>query len=203
MRPLLLNTVRISRFRRKTFVAAAPLLLLSLTACMGYPAQPLNQPGTAPTMAPHEAGESRLPSLLSQLQGGGAGLELFDGSQNEVLAAQDAQGKPGDEDTTASPTPNTNASAPATPTPAGSVSNPSPAPSNPAQPTPSLGLTPPTATPTVAEPTVTPTPEPTSEGTATPTFTPTATPVPPTATPTPAAPQSEGDAGTPPTEGDS
>ena len=193
----------LARFRRRAIVAASPFLLLSLTACMGYPAQPLTQPGTAPTMGPHEAGESRLPSLLSQLQGGGAGLELFDGSQNEVLAAQDAQGKPGDEDAGTSPSPAPNVSAPTTPTPAGSVNNPSPSPSNPTQPAPSLGQTPPTPIPAAVPPTATPAAEPTAEPTATPTMTPTPTPtvVPPT--PTPAAPPAEGDGGTPPTEGDS
>ncbi len=160
---------RLARVRRRALVAASPLLLLSLTACMGYPAQPLNQPGTAPTMAPHEAGESRLPSLISQLQGGGAGLELFDGSQNEVLAAQDAQGKPGDEETGTSPSPDPNVSVPATPTPAGSVNNPSPNPSNPTVPAPSLGQTPPTPTPAPADPTATPTAEPTVKPTVTPT----------------------------------
>lgn len=195
-----LSPARLARIRRRAVVVASPFLLLSLTACMGYPAQPLNQPGTAPTMAPHEAGESRLPSLLSQLQGGGAGLELFDGSQNEVLAAQDAQGKPGDEETGTTPDPDV--SVPATPTPAGAVNNPAP---NPSVPPPSLGQTPPTPTPAPAQPTATPTAEPTEEPTATPTptLTPTPTAVPPTATPTPSAPQSEGDAGTPPTEGDS
>lgn len=180
-------------YRQRIALTLVPVALLSLTACMGYPAQPLNQPGTAPTMAAPEPGESRLPSLLSQLQTGGAGLELFDGSQNEVLAAQDAQGKPDDDELgtqTPQPSPNT------------SLPNPTPTMSSPAQPTASIGFTPPTATPTAVQPTPEPTPEPTVTPDPTATPTPSPTPVPPTPTPTPSAPQSEGETGTPPTEGD-
>ena len=46
-----------------------------------------NEPGTSNST-------SRLPQLLSQLQGSaGGGLELLDGSQSQVLAAQAAGGK--------------------------------------------------------------------------------------------------------------
>ena len=40
-------------------------------------------------MSPGSSDASRLPSLLSQLQGAGAGIALLDGSQSEVLAAQE------------------------------------------------------------------------------------------------------------------
>ena len=175
---------------------AVPLLLfaaapLALGACMGYPAQVPPGQETAPTMAaPESSGESRLPGLLSQLQTGTTGLELFDGSQSDVLAAQDTQdkgdGAGGTPTVAVTATPRTQPTA--TRTPAGS-----------------LPLAQPTATPTPAG-TPSSSPSPTTE--AAPTVTPSPT-VAPTSTPVPtlapgATPPTEGGASptqAPPTEG--
>lgn len=170
-------------------------LAVSGSACMGYPME-----GAVQTPAPPgSTGESRLPSLLSQLQGAGAGMEVFDGSQNEVLGAQDgddAQGTSVPNGPTATATPSGNKvheDSPPTPTPVNTVvgvNTPRP------NPTPE-GNTPPTATPTA-----TPTQQ-QSEATPTPSPTPTSTPT-PTATPTPNLPPSEtgGGGGVPETEAD-
>lgn len=156
------------------------------SACMTYP------DGTVGTPAPPgQSDGSRLPQLLSQLQGAGAGIELLDGSQNQVLAAQDAQGKevptvtatvagektPGP--TTPAGTPTRAGTPTKTPTP---TRTPTPAPEGGTTPTPS-----PTASPTVAA-TLTSTPTPTASVTST------ASPTPPSEGGTPAP------TGTPPTE---
>lgn len=176
MRRLLIRIARVA-----PFAGALPFVLVG---CMGYPAQVPAGQDAAPTMAPPESsGESRLPGLLSQLQAGSTGIELFDGSQNDVLAAQDAQDKAD------AATPTTTGTAPSgtstpTRTPVGS-----------------LPLTQPTATPTPRNtPAATPSPSPSTEAapTATPTPIATSTPV-PTPTATPIATVEAGS--TPPTEG--
>lgn len=172
----------IRRFARS--LALLPALGLLAGGCLAYPAD-----GSVATPAPPgESGASRLPQLLSQLQGGAAGVEIFSETpESQVLAAQDAEpGKvapsptstvAGDR-TTPTPTPTTGSTA--TPTPRPATATPTPAGS-------------PTPTPTAGSPTPTPisTPTPTPSPTSTPT--PTPTPSPPTegaTTPTP-----------PPTEG--
>jgi cell division septation protein DedD len=168
-------------------LALLPLLAVGASACMGYPADgSVLTPGS-----PSQTASSRLPSLLSQLQGnGGAGLEVFDGSQNQVLAAQDAQGK-GVPVVPPSPTA-TDAVAGATTT---RTTTPGPE---------AAGVQPTrTATPTpVRSATATATAAVTSTSTPTPaaTATPTATPATPTATPTPEGPPTEGGRATPPSE---
>lgn len=154
------------------------------------------QDGSVATPPPPGASDgSRLPQLLSQLQGAGAGIELLDGSQSQVLAAQDAQGKeaPSETATVAGDrTPGaTSTPVPGTPTRAG---------------TPTRTPTPP-RTPTQSgeggtTPTPTATPSPTATPTSTPTPTPTATPT-ATSTPVPTPPSEGGGgtaSGTPPTE---
>jgi hypothetical protein len=156
------------------------------TGCMQYAPD-----GSVVTQEPPgQSDSSRLPSLLSQLQGAGAGIELLDGSASEVLAAQDAQGK---EATTATAT-------------VAGEQTPGPAQTQVPQGTPTRAGTPartptPTRTPTQApedndEPTATPTAAATATPTSTPTPTPTMTP-----TPVPTAPSEGGTGGgTPPTE---
>lgn len=162
-------------------LALLPVLALAATACMGYPAD-----GTVLTPgSPSETASSRLPSLLQQLQGnGGAGLEVFDGSENQVLAAQDAQGKAvpvvSPSPTAVSTVTGTTTAKTATPTPTSAGGS--------AQTT----ATTPAGTATLA-PTATATPT----STATATATPTASPATPTAVPT-SAPTTESG---PPTEG--
>lgn len=172
--------------RRARVVLLAGALPFVFAGCMGYPAQVPAGQDSAPTMAPPESsGESRLPGLLSQLQAGSTGIELFDGSQNDVLAAQDAQDKAdGATPTTTGTAPSGTSTPTPTRTPAGS-----------------LPLTQPTATPTPRNtPAATPSPAPSTEAapTATPTPIATSTPV-PTPTATPIATVEAGS--TPPTEG--
>lgn len=184
------------RGRRRRFLPALTLSIaafaLASTGCMQYAAD-----GSVVTPAPPgDASSSRLPSLLSQLQGtSGAGIELLDGSQNQVLAAQETGGKAAPADATSTVAGESTRVATSTP-----VSGTPTRATNPAR-TPT-----PTRTPTqapdednTAAPTATPSP------TKTPTAAPTATPSPsptPILTPTPAAPPSEGTGGggTPPTE---
>lgn len=165
--------------RQRLHRAALPLFAVAAllgSACLGYPAE-----GTVGTpQAPGQDGASRLPSLLSQLQGAGAGLELFDATPaSQVLAAQDQQGK---DLPAAIPTP----SATTTPTPTSIPFVPSPT---------GTPTAPPGGSPT-ATPTTPPSPTATPSATATPTATPTQTP-----TPTPTLPTEGGGATpTPPTE---
>lgn len=140
---------------------------------MGY--APDGSVATPPPSASSDG--SRLPQLLSQLQGAGAGIELLDGSQSQVLAAQDAQGKdsPSETSIAGDRTPGaTSTSVPGTPTRSGT----------------------PTRTPTQqaeggSNPTTTPTPGSTASATPGTTSTPTPTPT-PTPSPTPLGPPSEG-----------
>lgn len=172
---------RITTRSRIWALVLLPALAVATTACMGYPADGnVLTPGS-----PSQTASSRLPSLLQQLQGnGGAGLEVFDGSENQVLAAQDAQGK---SVPVASPSPT------ATDTVAGTST------ARPATPTPtprsaSAQTAPPAATPTGAATstaTAASSATPTSAPTTTTTATPTATRVTPTATPVSEAPHSE------------
>lgn len=169
------------RASRKAVACLLPVLAVSTTGCLGYPAE-----GAVSTpAAPGQSGPSRLPQLLQQLQGGGAGLELFDSPQNQVLAAQDAQGK-------AASTPGASETVAGAKTPGiTTVAQQPPATNTPKPPTP-------TKTPTGGAATTTPT------GTASMTPTTTATPT-PTPTPTPTGIPTEGSggsgpAGTPPTE---
>ncbi|MCK9520300.1 MAG: hypothetical protein M0R74_14940 [Dehalococcoidia bacterium] len=137
---------------------ALPFLLFATAGCVGYPAQGL----IATPTAPGQNAPSRLPQLLSQLQGGSAGLELFDQATSEVAAAQDE------------------ATATQTPTPPGGK-----LPGDDSTPPPGGG----TPTPTATNPPGnggTPTPP----GTETPTETPTATPT-ETETPAPTEPPAE------------
>ena len=152
--------------------ALLPLAGLLAAGCLAYAPD-----GSVATPAPQgQSGGSRLPQLLSQLQGAGAGMEVFSETpQNEVLAAQDQE--PG------KAAPSTTPGASPTATVAGDRTTPTPTPAG------SEGVTP-TPTPT-ATPTRTPTPTPT----------PTSTPTP---TPTPRPPTEGGSNGTPtppPTEG--
>lgn len=182
------------RLRLVAAVAIFPALAVAASGCLGYPADGLIATPTAPS----EGAASRLPQLLSQLQGGSAGLELFDGTTNEVLGEQDGSVTP-------SVTAGTGSTATHTPTPTGqkepgASQTPLPAATYPATvvvyPT-SLPLDPGTT------PTATPTPDPTAppatvEPTATPTATETTAPteLPPTPTPTSTIPTEGG----PPTE---
>lgn len=178
--------------QRTAAVLFAVLAVLSV-GCMQY--APDGSVATPPP--PGQSDSSRLPQLLSQLQGAsGAGVEVFDG-QNEVLAAQDAPGQ------TPTPTPLAGKDAPsATSTVAGEKTP------NPAGATATPGRT---ATPTATarpssegqSPTPTPTKTPTPPATATHTATPTPT-LTPTPTPTPILPQTEAGhtpTATPPSEG--
>lgn len=167
-------------------LGALGLLLVLSSACLGYPAD-----GTVATpAAPADSQPSRLPELLSQLQGqGGTGLEVFNGTQNQVLAAQDASGKSYTDPGTPTATPT---SAPATPTKT-------------ATPTQKPEASTPTPRPTTSGATQTPTPSatasPASTATATPTQTPTPTPSPTaTAELTPPTEGSTGGGSTPPHE---
>lgn len=155
--------------------------MLLATGCMQYAPD-----GTVATPGASSQSSSRLPDLLSQLQGGGAAIEVLDGQQSEVLAAQDSP----------TPTPVPGKQAPSgTSTVAGAKT---PNPGGTPQPTSTLTRTP-TLAPTTAPgnegytatPTQTATPTPTATATPTPTLTPTPTP-----TPTPILPGTE--AGTPP-----
>ena len=177
------------RLRGLRLVALSLLMgpVLASAGCLGLAATgAVATPG-----APTASAGSRLPSLLQQLQKNSAGLELFDGSANEVLAAVDEQGK-----FVADPTRTVTATAAPSATPTRTPT--------------SLGLANPT-TPAATQ-TATPagTPTPTARATATPTATPGATNTPtptPTASPTPtprATPTSQPTPpheGTPPTEG--
>lgn len=178
------------RVRLAAFMAFLPALGIASTGCLGYP----TDGAVATPPPPGQQGQSRLPQLLSQLQTGSAGIELFDATpSSQVLAAQDAQGK-----TASSGTPG------ATETVAG-AKTPSPTSSIPSTPTPRATATPrttpegsggtPTRTPTgTLTPTSTPTASPTLTGTPTPAGTPTPTPIPTipsesgTPTPTPVIP---------------
>ena len=181
--------MRLSIGRWAVGAASLGVFGLSATACMGYPAD-----GSVSTPLPpgQNSAPSRLPQLLSQLQQGGAGMELFDGAQNQVLAAQDQQGKTAD-----TATPGSSATATATPTRT-AAANQRDATSTP---TPRLGTATPTSavtgTPTGSASTTTPTT--TATATTTPSTTPTGT-----ATTPSGAPPSEGggasNSGTPPTE---
>ncbi len=172
--------LRLTRLRALTLLAL-PFVVVGATACL-QPDGTLGAPG-APTQSDSA---SRLPSLLQQLQGSnGAGLEVFDGNQNQVLAAQDAQGKDAPTvtvTTTATPTSVSTVAGTKTagPTARPEASTPTPRASTP--------------TPTAA-PTDTPTPTATSTPTPTDTPTPTVTP-----TPSPAGPPTEGTTEPPPHE---
>ncbi|HML98641.1 MAG TPA: hypothetical protein PKD75_09195, partial [Tepidiformaceae bacterium] len=110
---------------RRTAAGLLAVLAMLSAGCMQY--APDGSVATPPP--PGQSDSSRLPQLLSQLQGAsGAGVEVFDG-QNEVLAAQDAPGQ------TPTPTPLAGKDAPSatstvagekTPNPAGSTATPVP-----------------------------------------------------------------------------
>lgn len=178
--------IRRSRLVPLLGVAVAAFAVLS-SGCMTYPEGTVGTP-----VAPGQSDGSRLPQLLSQLQGAGAGIELLDGSQSEVLAAQDAQGKEASTATATvagEKTPGTTTTPAGTPTRAGTPTK-TPTPTRTPTQAPESGTTPtPTSTPT---PTATPTSATTQAPTATPT--PTVNPNPPSegGSPTPA--------GNPPTE---
>lgn len=179
--------VRIALLRVRLLFAIAPVALAA-TACLGYPTE-----GTVSTPPPPSgsSGESRLPQLLSQFQGGNSDLSLFDGSTNEVLAEQDVtpSGKDGSGTT---PVPTQTVAGAATPGPATPTASP---------PSGSLPLQPGTLTPT---PTATATPTPTVTDTPVATATPTPTPTPTVGPPVEGDPPTEGGSGgggTPPTEG--
>jgi hypothetical protein len=169
-------------------LALVPAVLVFGSACMVTPAD--GSVGTP--VPPGDQAPSRLPQLLSQLQNStGAGLELFDGgTQSQVLAAQDAQGKTAPDATgtvAGARTPSPTAQAPES-----STSTPTPRPGTPTR-TPNATATPTrpagTATPGSA---MTPTPSETSSATPTPSATSTLTPTPPS--------EGGGSGGTPPTE---
>ncbi len=182
--------MRIGMRRERLLPAAAALGALAFvsTGCMQY--APDGSVATPPP--PGQTDSSRLPPLLSPLQGAGAGVEVFDGTQSDVLAAQDA----------ASPTtvPGKDAGLPATSTVAGERTP------NPVSPTATPTRTPtPARTPAPGNEGQTPTPTPSATPTPTPTTTSTATPTPTvTPSPTPVLPQTEGGLtpiATPPPEG--
>ncbi len=187
---------------RFALAVAGGAFVLSSSACMGYPMEG----AVATPPPPGTTGESRLPSLLSQLQGAGAGMEVFDGTQNEVLGAQDGEAAgvtvtPAVSMPTATPTPpgDKGDTGNAVPTPVQTVAG-----ANTPNPNPGTGSGGRNeGNPTVAAtPPATPTPpSPVSE--ASPTPSPTPTTAPPTATPTPSLPPSEtgSSGGLPPTEG--
>ena len=177
------------QLRRFGVLLALPLVLLTTTGCLtnaadGMVATP-NQPGTS-------SSTSRLPQLLSQLQGSaGGGLELLDGSRSQVLAAQEAGGKDAAATVTGSPTPSiatpigtARAGATATPRPESATVTATPRP----------GAATATAT---ATPSATANATATATATATPTATATAQP---TATPNATPPSEGGGRGTPPSE---
>lgn len=181
---LLVGSVSMSAKHPRRWLAPvlglAPLALVS-AGCLGYPVE--GAVGTP--VPPGQDNQTRLPQLLQQLQGAGAGLELFDATpSSQVLAAQDEQGKGN-----ASPagtvagtrTPTSIAQVPGattTTTPAGGGSTPT-------------ATSIPTDTP--GEPSdATPTPTPTSTATTTPTASPTPTEA--------ASPPTEGGSLVPPTE---
>lgn len=189
-------------YARRMKRIGALLSLVSLvgfasTACLGVPTDgSLTTPGAPDTSTQ----TSRLPTLLQQLQGGNAGVELFDATpKSEVLGVQDAQGK--DVGATATVTPTGTRTVTATPTTSSITATPTlrsntqpvvvntPTPTRTLQPgetpQPTATPVPPTATPTSVPATATPTPIP-----PTPTRTPTPQPTPtipvetaPTATP--------------------
>ncbi|MGE5596060.1 MAG: hypothetical protein ACM3S1_08505 [Hyphomicrobiales bacterium] len=174
-------------FLRPRFAAsliALPLLALAMTGCLGYPAEG----AVATPTAPGQSGGSRLPQLLAQLQGSGAGLELFDAPTSQVAAAQDQQQNKFDGSTaTISPgstTPRPTSTVAGTRTPGSGTD------SRPLEPTQSAGDT---ATPTPTEPPATATPTPTE------TAKPEPTELPETPTPTATIPTEGGL----PTEGSS
>lgn len=177
---------RRQRLRLVGFVL--PVVLLSTTACLATTAD-------GGVMTPQQPGQtdsaSRLPQLLSQLQGSnGAGLELLDGTQSQVLAAQEAGGK---DAATSTPSGSSTVIGAVTPTPtqprAGSTPTPRP---EAATATPRPGTATPTASTTTAATT-------TSTSTVTPTATASATGT-PTPTPIPTIPSEGGAGGTPPHE---
>ena len=178
--------MRMGMRQKRLLPAAAALGALAFvsTGCMQY--APDGSVATPPP--PGQTDSSRLPQLLSQLQGAGAGVEVFDGTQSDVLAAQDAPSP--------TPVPGKDAGPPATSTVAGERTP------NPASPTATPTRTPTptrTAAPGNEGETSTPTPASTPTPTAPPTPTPTATP-----SPTPVLPQTEGGltpTATPPSEG--
>ncbi len=178
-----------SRLRTAAAVGALSVLGALSSACMGYPVG--GAMATPPP--PDQSAPSRLPQLLSQLQQGNSGLELFDAQTptSDVLGVQD-QGK-------VSGTPVTGSAAGVNPTPTSAAPNNTPRPGGTAAPqpasTPTGGQTA-TATPAgtltpapsaTATPTSTPTPTPAN----TPTPTPTLPPPPPEATPTASRPPTE------------
>jgi len=181
-----LDSVRaITRRFRVRLVATTGLSLVAIASagCLGYAPE-----GTVATPPPpsSDGSTSRLPQLLSQLQGGGAGVEIFDGSQNEVLAAQDTQGKAADD--TGTPAATATVAGASTP---GPTSTPTPG---------SLPLEQPTSSPSAtatAAPSTTPTATPTPSATPPPTAVPTPTPTPVPTTP----PEGGSGGGLPPTEG--
>ena len=81
--------------RRLLALPAIATIAIAGSACLGY----APEGSVATPAAPGQNAASRLPELLSQLQGAGAGLELLDSPSNQVLAAQDQQGKFADETT--------------------------------------------------------------------------------------------------------
>ena len=174
--------LRLTRLRALTLLAL-PFVVVGATACL-QPDGTLGAPG-APTQSDSA---SRLPSLLQQLQGSnGAGLEVFDGNQNQVLAAQDAQGKD-------APTVTVTVTTTATPTSVSTVAGTKTAgpTARPEASTPTPRASTPTPTATATD-----TPTPTATSTPTPTDTPTPTVTP---TPSPAGPPTEGTTEPPPHE---
>lgn len=177
-------------FRRTAAGLLGALAVLS-AGCMQY----APDGSVATPVPPGQSDSSRLPQLLSQLQGAsGAGVEVFAG-QNEVLAAQDAPGK------SPTSTPLAGKEAPGATSTVAGEKTPNP---GAATPTPTRSPTPATTARPSSEG-QSPTPVPTATPTPTSTPTPTATPSPtPSPTPTPVLPQSEaGQAptATPPSEG--
>src|SRR5262245_39721733 len=77
-----------SRFLMAIAPGVVSLVAMTSSGCLGYP----TDGNLATPVAPAPQGASRLPELLRQLQQGGAGMELFDQPQSDVLAAQDSQG---------------------------------------------------------------------------------------------------------------
>lgn len=169
------------RLKRTAGVAILALAALPAAGCMNYAAD-----GSVVTPPPPaESSASRLPQLLSQLQGSGAGVEVFgDDAQSQVLAAQD-------EETTGKSdgaSPDGAAAVVPTPTPtSGATVAGTRTPSATATPRPSQGA--PTPTPT-------PTPQVSEASPPTPTPTPTMTPTPVPPTPrAPSGPPSESGGG--------
>ncbi|MEO8541587.1 MAG: hypothetical protein ABI577_17730, partial [bacterium] len=144
---------------------AIGVFALLSSACMQYP------DGTVATPASGGQTEgSRLPQLLSQLQGAGAGIELLDGSQQQVLAAQDAQGKEAPSETATvagEKTPGSTTTPAGTPTRAGTPTK-TPTPTRTVTQAPEGGTTPTAVPSATATPSPTSTPTPTATSTSTP-----------------------------------